>query len=45
MLIKVLRIKHMLASSRALSEADSLPAQLMDVLNYALFGLRLTGGC
>jgi len=42
MLIKILRIKHMLSADRALEEADSLPAQLMDILNYSLFSLALT---
>ncbi len=41
MLIKVLRIKHMLRSDRQVEAADSLPAQLMDILNYSLFSLLL----
>ncbi|MDR3207868.1 MAG: DUF1599 domain-containing protein [Oscillospiraceae bacterium] len=44
MLIKTLRLKHMLASDRQLAEANSLPAQLMDILNYCLFGIELTRG-
>lgn len=44
MLIKTLRIKHMLSSGLALEEANSLPAQLMDILNYCLFSLLLLEG-
>ena len=42
MLIKVLRMKHILGSGRAMDKDDDLPAQLMDVLNYCLFALALT---
>ena len=42
MLVKVLRMKHILTSNRTLPAADSLPAQLMDILNYCLFALMLS---
>ena len=43
MLVKILRIKHMLSSRREMAKADSLPAQFMDILNYSLFSLCITG--
>ncbi|MCL2747590.1 MAG: DUF1599 domain-containing protein [Oscillospiraceae bacterium] len=41
MIVKILRVKHILDSPRRLAAADSLPAQFMDILNYCLFSLIL----
>ncbi|MDR2670258.1 MAG: DUF1599 domain-containing protein [Oscillospiraceae bacterium] len=41
MLVKTLRIKHILLTRRAVPEPDGIAAQLSDILNYCLFSLAL----
>jgi hypothetical protein len=41
MLIKTLRVKHILLTCRTVPEADGIAAQLSDMVNYCLFSLAL----
>lgn len=41
MLIKALRLKHILQKHRDVPEADGIAAQLSDILNYSVFSLIL----
>ena len=44
MLMKILRVKHILSSPRELESVDSLPSQLTDILNYSIFSLLIAEG-